>query len=125
MQSIGFDVPVLTAASPAGEVTTILARLQEELDTRGATSRKLLAVAFEPQREQIVVTLRAHPLDAGYPDLSAVFGEIGRTCAEARIAAHQLRLIAFSERVVSLQLVNDWGQPEVYLYPVHDVSLAT
>jgi hypothetical protein len=118
--SIGFDLPVRTTTQLTTEVAGMLARLEEELDSRGATSQRLLAVAFEG--DDIQVTLRADPLGAGYPDLSAVFEGIARTCADDRIALHQLRRIAFCKEAISLELVNGQGRPQLYLYPVHSAS---
>jgi hypothetical protein len=117
MMAIGLDLAV-RAAPPTTVVAIVLAKVQEQLDSRGATSRQLFTVAFDPPGEKIEVTLRANPLSAGYPELSIVFGAIARTCAEDMIAPHQLRRIAFAEDLVSLELVNGRGEPEVYLFPI-------
>jgi hypothetical protein len=118
--SIGFDLPVRATAQPTTAVARMLAELEQELDSRGATSQRLLAVAFKG--DNIEVTLRADQLGAGYPDLSEVFEGIACTCADGRIAPHQLRRIAFCKEAISLELVNGRGQPELYLYPVHSAS---
>jgi hypothetical protein len=119
MLSIGFDLEDRGSHRPVTTVAVLLAQLQDELDNRGATSRHLHFVAFDPEGAKIEINLRPSPLSPGYPDLSLVFGQIARTCAEDRIDVHQLRRIAFAEEAISFQLVDDSGRPEVYLYPIH------
>jgi hypothetical protein len=125
--SIGFDLPddrPAVGRAPPSEIAAMLAELEDELDSRGATSRDVLAMAFDAADGAVRVVLRQRPLDSGYPQLSVVFDEIARTCAENRIAFDQLKRIFFLENEVELELVNGSGQAEVYVFPVKPQTTA-
>jgi hypothetical protein len=126
--SIGFDQPDdRLVAGPAylSEVAGLLAELEDELDSRGTTSRDVLAVAFDAADGAVRVALRRPPLDAGYPQLSVVFAEISRACAQDQIGVSQLKRIFFLEKEVKLELVNASGEAEVYVFPIQPATTAS
>ena len=123
MKSIGFDGWPDCEDFPASDVAGLLATIARELRRRGKTSRDLQCIVFSVPTGQVEVTLRPDPLSAGYPSLGTIMGEITRTCAMDGIGASQFRRLDLSEDEVRLELVDVWGQPETYLYPVLSASL--
>jgi hypothetical protein len=122
LRSIGFDLPdepsARRASGTASPVARVLAALQAEIDRHGAAARHLHTVTFNTKDGSARVALREHPLATDYPSLGAVFREIARACAQGRVSAGQLRCIMFEEDEIRLLLVNAWGQPEAYVFPV-------
>jgi hypothetical protein len=118
MTSIGFDDEPRREAVPVTEVTSLLSAIARELGARGKNSRQLLCIEFSVQTGHVEVTMRSDLLSTGYPSLATIMGEVARTCALDRIATTQFRRLLFSEDEVRLELVDAWGQPETYLYPV-------
>jgi hypothetical protein len=103
---------VATAAGP------LLRRIEREFVERGLSGRELLCVTFDPVQGLVEVMLRVNALSADYPAASIVLGEIARVCAEDRIGVERLRRIVFRETEVRLELVDDRGAAEIYLFPV-------
>jgi hypothetical protein len=116
MRSIGFDLPDKAAA--ARELAGMLTGLEHEVTSRGMTGRELLAVAFDHHRGRIELVTRRQPLGADYPDLSTVLTQIALTCVQDGIALGQFRRIAFAEEQITLELVDCWGGPLVYVYSI-------
>ena len=117
MRSIGFDLPESPQRAAARELAGMQTGLEHEVTSRGMTGRELLAVAFDHHRGTELVT-RRQPLGAGYPDLSTVLTQIALTCIQDAIALSQFRRIVFAEKQITLELVDAWGSPQVYVYSI-------
>jgi hypothetical protein len=115
MRSIGFDLPDPPAPA-AQEIAGTLAGVEREVANRGMTGRELLAIAFAPHRGQIELVTRDRPFGAGYPELSVVVAQIVVTCVQDAITLSQFRRIVFAEKQITLELVDDWGLPQAYVY---------
>ena len=61
---------------------------------------------------------RCQPLGADYPDLATVLSQIALTCVQDAIALSQFRRIVFAEKQITLELVDAWGSPQVYVYSI-------
>ena len=118
MRSIGFDLPDSPETAAARELAGMLTGLEHEVASRGMTGRQLLAVAFDHHRGTIELVTRRQPLAADYPDLSTVLTQIARTCVQDAIALSQFRRIVFAEKQITLELVDAWGSPQVYVYSI-------
>jgi hypothetical protein len=118
MRSIGFDLPEGPASAAAMELAGMLTGLKEALDSRGMTGRELLAVAFDHHRGRIELVTRREPFGADYPDISTVLTEIAHTCVQDAITLRQFRRIVFGEKQIRLELVDAWGEAQVYLYSI-------
>ena len=121
MGSTGFDY--LDGFDGTGEVAALLARLQEELSSRGAAARQLLAIAFDCADGKIEVVMRQQPLAEDYPDLAIVLGEIARTCTHDGIGPDQLKRMLFREDEIRLDVVDAWGEPQSYDYLIRPAIL--
>jgi hypothetical protein len=118
MRSIGFDLPDSPKTAAARELAGMLTGLEHEVTSRGMTGRELLAVAFDHQWGRIELVTRRQPLGADYPDLSTVLTQIALTCVQDAIALSQFRRIVFAEKQITLELVDAWGSPQVYVYSI-------
>jgi hypothetical protein len=118
MTSIGFDLPDSPKTAAARELAGMLTGLEHEIARRGMTGRELLAVAFDHHRGRIELVTRPQPLEADYPDLSTVLTQIALTCVQDAIALSQFRRIVFAEKQITLELVDCWGAPLVYVYSI-------
>jgi hypothetical protein len=122
MRSIGFDLPESPKTAAARKLAGMLTGLEHEVTSRGMTGRELLAVAFDHHRGRIELVTRRQPLGADYPDLSTVLTQIALTCVQDAIALSQFRRIVFAEKQITLELVDAWGSPQVYVYSIRPVT---
>lgn len=120
MHSIDFDD---FDGPEAVEVAALLARLQQELGSRGAAARELLAITFDCAAGNIEVVMRQRPLAEDYPDLAVVLGEIAHTCAQDGIGAAQLRRMLFREDQIRLDVMDAWGKAQSYEYLIRAATL--
>jgi hypothetical protein len=118
MRSIGFDLPDRPKTAATRELAGMLTGLEHEVTSRGMTGRELVAVTFDHYRGRIELVTRRPPLGADYPDLSTVLTQIALTCVQDAIALSQFRRIVFAEKQITLELVDAWGSPQVYVYSI-------
>ena len=124
MRSIGFDVLADPMAGSALKLAGVLAGPEQQLADRGMTGRELLAVCFDHRLGKVELVTRTQPLDADYPGLSTVLMQIVHTCVQDAIAVTQFRRIVFAENQVTLELVDVWGVPQVYVYSIRSQTPA-
>jgi hypothetical protein len=103
------------------DAAELLDALCAELVAEGTSSRKLIAIEFDPDGDKAEVLTGKKPHVEGYPDLVSILKTIGQTCTQDRIDAQQLRRINFLEEEIKLEMVSRSGnQTIVYAYPLEE-----
>ena len=98
-------------------VREFLNAIAEELETRGTTSRDLLALQFGAESGDLRVLVGRKPRLASYPSLENIFGRVCDTCEEEGITLPELERITFSDTKVNLECSSLAGEA-VYTYPI-------
>ena len=109
--------------SPIDDPCFLLNHVGDELRKRGTTARDLLAIIFKPNDGQVTVSTRLQPLPDGYPHLSEILDDIGRTCRDEGIAVEHLCRISFFEDEVNLETDDGSGGTDVFTWPIMPTSL--